>query len=140
MNKDADIYVPASADMSIPQRKVIAVSQPVKISETIYSLGEIQEMEQSLVIKTTRGNVVMVGCAHPGVTRVLNLASGYGRIYGIVGGLHSFDEFNQLDNLSFICPCHCTEYKLQLKLLFPEKYIECGTGVVININNKKQGG
>ena len=129
INKKAVIYVPASTAARIPGRKVVLVSQPVQISEAVFSTGELQGIEQSLAIKTTRGIVVMTGCSHPGVGTILDTASCHGRIYGIIGGLHGFHDFSRLDGLSLICPCHCTEYKSELESLFPEQYLACGAGL-----------
>ena len=129
INKKAVIYVPASTAARIPGRKVVLVSQPVQISAAVFSTGELQGIEQSLAIKTTKGIVVMTGCSHPGVGTILDTASGYGRIRGIIGGLHGFHDFSRLDGLSLICPCHCTEYKSELESLFPEQYLACGAGL-----------
>jgi 7,8-dihydropterin-6-yl-methyl-4-(beta-D-ribofuranosyl)aminobenzene 5'-phosphate synthase len=129
INKHATIYVPASVRARIPGREVISVSQPLKISSDVISIGELKNIEQSLAVKTSRGIVVLTGCSHPGVSDILNAASFYGKIYGIIGGLHGFRDFSRLDGLSLICPCHCTQYKEELKYLFPEQYLGCGAGL-----------
>jgi 7,8-dihydropterin-6-yl-methyl-4-(beta-D-ribofuranosyl)aminobenzene 5'-phosphate synthase len=131
-NKHAVIYVSASITLRLPGRKVIPVSQPVKISDAIFSTGELRGIEQSLIVKTSKGIVVVTGCSHPGVGEILNVASRYGKIYGIIGGFHGFRDFHQLNGLSLICPCHCTQYKTELNSLFPEQYISCGAGLELN--------
>jgi 7,8-dihydropterin-6-yl-methyl-4-(beta-D-ribofuranosyl)aminobenzene 5'-phosphate synthase len=133
MNKHADIYVPASAIARLPGRKVITVSQPLQISEGIFSTGELQGIEQSLAVKTSRGIVVVTGCSHPGVGNILNAASCHRKIYGIIGGLHGFRDFSRLDGLSLICPCHCTQYKEELEYRFPEQYVACGAGLELEL-------
>ncbi len=133
MNKDAEIYVPASTGAGIPGRRVIPVSQPVQVSEAVFSIGELKGMEQSLAVRTSRGIVVVVGCSHPGVGAILEAASYYGKIYGIIGGLHGFHEFNRLNGLPLICPCHCTRYKAELKSRFPANYVECGAGLELEL-------
>jgi 7,8-dihydropterin-6-yl-methyl-4-(beta-D-ribofuranosyl)aminobenzene 5'-phosphate synthase len=133
LNNDAEIYVPASIGARIPGRRVIPVSQPVQISEAVYSTGELKGMEQSLAVRTSRGIVVVVGCSHPGVGAILEAASYYGKIYGIIGGFHGFHEFNRLSGLTLICPCHCTQYKEELKNRFPANYIECGAGLELEL-------
>lgn len=129
VNKHATIYLPASATGTIPGRKVISVSQPLQISSDVFSIGELKNMEQSLAIKTGRGIVVVTGCSHPGVGTILDAASSLGEIYGITGGLHGFRNFSRLDELSLICPCHCTRYKDELEQQFPEQYVRCGAGL-----------
>jgi 7,8-dihydropterin-6-yl-methyl-4-(beta-D-ribofuranosyl)aminobenzene 5'-phosphate synthase len=128
-NEHATIYLPASITRTIPGRKVISVSQPVQITSSIFSTGELNNMEQSLAIKTGRGILVITGCSHPGVGTILDIASTFGSIYGIMGGLHGFRDFNRLNGLSLVCPCHCTQYKEDLARRFPEQYMECGAGL-----------
>ena len=83
INKDAEIYVPASTVVGIPGRKVVMVSQPIQISEVVFSTGELKGIEQSLAVKTSRGIVVVTGCSHPGVSNILDAASCLGKITGL---------------------------------------------------------
>ena len=129
VNKHATIYVPASTAATIPGRKVVPVSQPLQISHDVLSIGELKDIEQSLVVKTSRGLVVVTGCSHPGVGAIIAMASSYGKIYGIIGGLHGFRDFSRLEGLYLICPCHCTKYKEELEQRFPEQYLGCGAGL-----------
>jgi metal-dependent hydrolase (beta-lactamase superfamily II) len=34
---------------------------------------------------------------------------------------------------ALICPCHCTQYKEELKNRFPANYIECGAGLELEL-------
>ena len=133
MNEDAEVYVPASFWGTIPRRKVTVVSKPLQISEGIFSIGELQGVEQSLGVKIAKGIVVVTGCSHPGVEEILDAAAQYGKVYGIVGGLHGFRDFSRLDGLSLICPCHCTQYKEELEQRFPEQYVTCGAGLEVEL-------
>ena len=133
INKHAEIYVPASVVTKLPGRKVIMVGQSLQISEDIFSTGELQGIEQSLAIKTGKGILVVAGCSHPGVGAILAAASCHGKVYGIIGGLHGFHDFDRLDGLSLICPCHCTQYKSELSSLFPKQYVACGAGLELEL-------
>jgi len=133
VNKGAQIYVPACTVTRIPGTKIIPVSQPIQISDAVFSTGELKGIEQSLVIKTGKGIVVVAGCSHPGVGQILDAASHLGKIYGIIGGLHGFRDFSRLRGLSLICPCHCTRYKSELRRLFPEQYVACGAGLELQL-------
>lgn len=133
INKNAKIYVPASMTVRLPDRKVIQVGQPVKISEAVFSTAELRGIEQALAIKTSKGVVVVTGCSHPGVGVILDAVSCYGKIYGIIGGLHGFRDFSRLNRLSLICPCHCTQYKAELRSLFPSQYTSCGVGLELEL-------
>ena len=128
INKHAEIYVPASSAIGITGSKVTLVSKPLQISEGIFSTGELKGIEQSLILRTSKGIVVVAGCSHPGVGTILDTAAAYGKIYGIIGGPHGFHEFDRLRGLSLICPCHCTQHKSELRHLFPEQYVSCGAG------------
>lgn len=133
INKHAVIYVPAPSLPRIPGRKIHLVSEPIQLAEGIFSTGELEDIEQSLVVRTSQGVVVITGCSHPGVKTIIEAASHYGNVYGIVGGLHGFHNFNWLDDLSLICPCHCTQYKSELKHLFPDQYVTCGSGLELKL-------
>lgn len=133
INKRAEIYVPASTIARLPGRKVIPVSQPIQISEAIFSTGELKGIEQALAVRTDRGIVVVTGCSHPGVSEILEAASKLGKVFGIIGGLHGFSDFDRLRGLSLICPCHCTQYKSELRQLFPKQYIACGAGLELEL-------
>lgn len=133
VNKDAEIYVPDSLGAGIRGRRVTTVRQPVQISENVFSTGELNGVEQSLALKTDKGIVVVVGCSHPGVGAILDAASEFGEVYGIVGGFHGFSDFDRLRGLSLICPCHCTQYKSELEQIFPEQYIACGAGLELEL-------
>jgi 7,8-dihydropterin-6-yl-methyl-4-(beta-D-ribofuranosyl)aminobenzene 5'-phosphate synthase len=133
INKDAEIYVPASTVVRLPGRKVIMVSQPIQISEAVFSTGELKGIEQSLAIKTSKGILVVTGCSHPGVGTILDAASWYGKVYGIIGGLHGFCDFSRLESLSVICPCHCTQHKSDIGRLFPGQYVACGAGLELRL-------
>jgi len=131
VNKQAEIYVPASLWGSIPGRKVTTVTEPVQISEEVFSTGELKGIEQSLAIKTDKGVLVMVGCSHPGVGEIIDAASRFGEVYGVIGGFHGFHDFGRLRGLSLIVPCHCTQYKSEILELFPQQCVGCGTGLVL---------
>jgi 7,8-dihydropterin-6-yl-methyl-4-(beta-D-ribofuranosyl)aminobenzene 5'-phosphate synthase len=64
---------------------------------------------------------------------ILAAASKFGRVHGIVGGLHGFRDFELFESLSIIYPCHCTQYKKQILDFFPGKASECGAGLVIEL-------
>jgi 7,8-dihydropterin-6-yl-methyl-4-(beta-D-ribofuranosyl)aminobenzene 5'-phosphate synthase len=133
VNKEAEIYVPASLRGTIRGRKVTAVTEPRQICEGVYSTGELKGIEQSLAIETDKGILAVVGCSHPGVGIILDAASRLGTVYGIIGGLHGFRDFNRLNGLSLISPCHCTRYKAEIQVLFPQQCLKCGAGLVLEL-------
>lgn len=133
-NKDVELYVPQSFG-ELSARKLTRIKNACQICQNVFSTGELQDIEQSLAINTERGIVVVVGCSHPGLGNILDVASRFGKIYGVVGGFHGFRDLDRLDSLSLICPCHCTEYKSQIKSRFKERCLDCGAGVMIEVGN-----
>ena len=130
-NSDVTVYVPPSFRQVRGAREVISVSEPLKIHETVFSTGELRRTEQSMAVKTDKGLVLIVGCSHPGVGRILEAASQFGVVYAVVGGLHGFREFELFKDLELICPTHCTQHKAEIKSLYPEKCVDGGAGKVI---------
>ncbi|MCK4856903.1 MAG: MBL fold metallo-hydrolase [candidate division Zixibacteria bacterium] len=131
VNGDAEIYVPSSSWRQLPGRKVTAVTGLVQICAGVFSTGELKGVEQSLALRTNKGIVVLTGCSHPGVSEILQAASRFGEVSGIVGGLHGFHDFDRLRELSLICPCHCTQYKSEICQLFSDRCEECGAGLTL---------
>jgi len=128
------VYIPESCPEPRGAREVIRVAkEPLEIQENMFSTGELKGIEQSLVVKIEKGLVVIVGCSHPGVRDILNAASQLGKPYAIIGGLHGFNEFDLLKDLQLVCPTHCTQFKEEIKSLYPEKCVDGGAGQVIQI-------
>ncbi len=114
----------------------VSVTDPIKISEKIYSTGKMPGTpvdEQSLILKGKNGWFVLAGCSHNGVKNILNKAKEYGEIRGIIGGLHGFNEFSILKNMELICPTHCTKHIKEIKKLYSESFISGGVGRKIEI-------
>ncbi len=127
------IYIPASCSNYDGAKEVVKVKEPFEIHENIFSTGELENIEQSLIVKMEKGVIVIVGCSHPGIKSILNSAVQWGKPYAIIGGMHGFKEFNLIDQLELICPTHCTQYQSEIKSLYPQKYISGGVGKVIEI-------
>ncbi|GAB4309094.1 MAG: MBL fold metallo-hydrolase [Methanobacteriaceae archaeon] len=112
---------------------LIEVSTPRKISENIFTTGELGEKirEQSLIIKTDAGLVIVTGCAHPGLENIIKISESFGEIYAVMGGFHNFEDLNVLKNIPLIVPCHCTSKKEDIKRFYPQSTIECKAGDLI---------
>jgi len=132
-NRDAELYLPHSLRVEISGRKVTRVKQPLEIRSGVFTTGELGNIEQSLVINTDKGLLVVTGCSHPGVGNILDAASAFGKVYGIIGGFHGFHDFDRLGSLSLVCPCHCTQYKSEIMRVLPQKCIRCGAGLIIEV-------
>jgi 7,8-dihydropterin-6-yl-methyl-4-(beta-D-ribofuranosyl)aminobenzene 5'-phosphate synthase len=131
VNKEVKVYVPSSFSRISGAEEVIPVEEALQIHENVFSTGKLRGIEQSMVIKTEKGLVVIAGCSHPGVEHILKTASQFGKTYALIGGLHGFREFDLLEHLDLVCACHCTQYKSEIKSLYPAKWVEGGAGKVI---------
>jgi 7,8-dihydropterin-6-yl-methyl-4-(beta-D-ribofuranosyl)aminobenzene 5'-phosphate synthase len=134
LNRDVRVYLPWSCSRPLEAREVISVHEPLAISENFFSTGELSGAEQSLVIKTKKGLAVICGCSHPGVGTILGAASRFGRVTGLIGGLHGFQDYEFLEDLELICPCHCTQHQAEIMARYPETATKSGAGRVIEIS------
>jgi len=132
-NNNVKIYVPISLRGIRNAKEIIYVDEPMKLHKNIFSTGELDHIEQSMVVKTDKGLVLIAGCSHPKMESILKAASQFGKIYAIIGGLHGFNELELFKDLGVICPTHCTRHIAEIKSLYPEKYIEGGAGKIIEI-------
>jgi len=108
-------------------KQVVEVTVPVTLKDKVYLSGEIiggyakkQIAEQSLVLETQKGLVVVAGCAHPGIVEIVRHVKKVFQksVYGIVGGFHFKDhslkdinvEVNRLREagIELVMPLHCT--------------------------------
>jgi 7,8-dihydropterin-6-yl-methyl-4-(beta-D-ribofuranosyl)aminobenzene 5'-phosphate synthase len=109
--------------------------------------GTMEMNELSLAIRTPRGLVVVVGCSHPGVEKILEQAARIEqRLYSVVGGFHLVrtpeSEVRRValalrDTLKIerVAPAHCTSelgFKVFLDL-FEERFDRAGLGAVIEL-------
>lgn len=111
------------------------ISDTQEITDDVFTTGRLKGTvdEQSLVLKGKNGWYVLVGCSHPGVENILDAAKQIGNVVGLIGGFHGFNDFAILDDLDFVCPCHCTQHKKRIKELYPTKHARCGAGRKIKI-------
>jgi len=153
---DPKIYLTPSFSSSFKNRfsqqaEVIEVVPGQPIAERISTLGEIQGSppEQALVIDTPRGLVVITGCAHPGVEKMVLAAKRQFKeeIYLVMGGFHLgsacnyevkqiIKEFQRI-GVVHVAPCHCTGDRAinQFREAFGENFISVGAGAVIEIES-----
>ena len=132
LNNKVKLWVPSYLSEAKNAKEVIEVKTPTELYEGVYSTGELDGIEESLCVETEKGIMIIVGCSHPKMEHILKAASQFGKVYGIIGGLHG-NRPETLKDLSLICATHCTQYKSEIKSLYGEKYIEGGAGKIIEI-------
>ena len=133
VNSNVKVYLPASVRGMRGAREVISVNEPMHIHENVFSTGELDNIEQSMAVKTDKGIVLIVGCSHPRMKHILDAGSEFGKLYAIIGGLHGFNEFELFKDLKLICPAHCTQHKPEIRAFYPDKYIDGGVGKIIYV-------
>ena len=131
-NDHAILVIPPAFDFSSTHKTIIA-SSPGSICEGIYTTGELDDFEQSMVMDSPEGMVVITGCSHPGIPEILKISREFGSIHALIGGFHGFSELDLLEDIPLVCPTHCTKLKDEILARFPDKCIEGGAGRVIEI-------
>ena len=128
---------------------LVEVHGPVKIRPGIHTTGEVGRglVEQALAVETGDGLVVVTGCAHPGVVKMVRRAkeSAGGEVYLVMGGFHLggtsqrqvkavIADFRQL-GVQRVAPCHCTGDRAIRAFAeeYGDDFIETGVGMVLDI-------
>lgn len=121
-----------------------------QIADRFYTTGELagSPPEQALVLDTTKGLVVITGCAHPGIVQMVREAKivFHEKPYLVMGGFHLGDksaaqieiipkQFRKL-GVVYVAPCHCSgaEARRIFAREYGEQYLDAGVGRVIDIN------
>lgn len=131
-NSQVKVWVPPSFRGVRNAKEVVTIEGSTELHSGIYSTGELEGIEQSLCVETEKGIVVVAGCSHPKIENILQTASQFGDVHGIIGGLHGTQP-RSLEGLDLICPTHCTQHKADIKRLYPEQYVKGGAGKIIEI-------
>ena len=129
---------------------VLEIDNPTKITENIYTTGELGAgiKEQSLIVKSNKGLVIITGCSHPGIVNIVRKVKELfpkEEIYLVLGGFHLFqasdselrDIINSFKELSVqkVAPCHCSGDRTRelFKQEYKHNFIENGVGKTIEI-------
>ena len=155
-NSNIPAFIPVSFPKDFSEttgiKKINRVDKPVEICKNVFLTGEMgdQIKEQSLVINTEAGLVIITGCSHPGIVNILKRAKEiFNRnIFLVLGGFHllqhsksDVEDIIKVFKSIGVMKCgatHCTG-DTQIKIFkdaFKENYIEMGTGRILSISNK----
>ncbi|MCD6490408.1 MAG: MBL fold metallo-hydrolase [Thermodesulfobacterium sp.] len=150
-NSNVTVFIPNSFPQSVKNMivqkgaKFVEVSAPRKISDSIYTTGQLPgpPQEQSLIIDSKKGLVVITGCAHPGIVNIVKKAKKLmkkDKVYLVVGGFHHppiscVKEFKEL-GVEKVAPSHCTGDLVReaFRKEYKENFIEYGVGKIVEIN------
>ena len=152
-NSNLKVYLPRSFPDSFKKKvesseaEVVEVSDSMSICERVSTTGELGTSikEQSLIVKTSKGLVVITGCAHPGILDILRHAKKITgeNIYLVLGGFHLLDSseaqleqvikgFREL-GVQKVAPCHCSGDRTRelFQREYGEDFIANGVGKTI---------
>jgi len=154
-NNEVTVYLPVSFPDEFFRRvekteaKAVAVDKPVEICKDVSLTGEMGDRikEQSLILNTDQGLVVITGCAHPGIVKIVKRAKEIldKKIYLVFGGFHLpeksegeikeiISQFKDLGVLK-VGATHCTgDRAIKLfKEAYGKNFVQMGVGRVIKI-------
>jgi 7,8-dihydropterin-6-yl-methyl-4-(beta-D-ribofuranosyl)aminobenzene 5'-phosphate synthase len=158
-NPEVVVYLPKSFPKGFKDKvkgygaKIIEVQESLKICQEVYSTGELGTgiKEQSLIIYTEKGLIIITGCAHPGIVKIVDKAKELVKndVLLVMGGFHLGGESKgEIENIvssfrklgvSYVGPCHCSgDAARQLfKEEYGENFINIGVGRVVTTNDLK---
>jgi len=154
-NSDVTVYLLSSFDYSFRKKisetgaDLVVVNEPVEICKDVYSTGKMGSSikEQSLILNTIKGEVIITGCSHQGIVEILEKSKEMNDkdIYMVFGGFHLMDypsaqveemaeSFKEM-GVEYCGATHCTgrEAIKVFKDAYGKKYIKMGTGKVVEI-------
>lgn len=142
-------------------------SLPLWISKQIVFLGEIPRRnnfeskvspfllpddspdfvpdDSAIAITTSKGLVVITGCAHSGICNTVEYARevcDQQELYAVIGGFHLKEiddtlaktiEYLQSENIQFLGPTHCTSFKVRDEFAKHFNVLDLAAGAVIKI-------
>src|SRR5947207_3601087 len=113
--------------------------------------GTLELRELSLAINTPDGIVLVVGCSHPGIDKIVEAASAINpRIHLIAGGLHLVvasdpdiekivTALHDTFKVQYVAPGHCTGEPAftALRKAFGERYLYAGLGTTLALGTSQ---
>jgi len=114
--------------------------------------GTLELRELSLVINTSEGLVIVVGCSHPGIDKIVETATALNpHVHIIIGGFHLVvapdpdiervvTALHDRFKVEYVAPGHCTGEPAftALKKAFGDHYIYAGLGTTLTTTHAGQ--
>jgi 7,8-dihydropterin-6-yl-methyl-4-(beta-D-ribofuranosyl)aminobenzene 5'-phosphate synthase len=132
----------------IPVRQQTEVLPGFFLFSTVSETAGTREMNEiSMAIRTTQGIILMVGCSHPGIEKILEAASKIdSKIYSVFGGFHLVDitdsevsrmavAFRDKWKIERMSPGHCTgQFAFsEFIRIYGSKFDQAGVGSVTTL-------
>jgi len=159
VNKRFTLYIPNGFPRELINRyiemriDVHIIDNPTCIADGVYLTGGLSfgsMYEQALVINTSRGAIIITGCAHPGIENIVKFVAdemGFKDILMVCGGFHlmyaSIDRIQKIIKVfdmyyvKVIMPIHCTgELAREIfKQTYDDRAILAGVGYHITLSD-----
>jgi 7,8-dihydropterin-6-yl-methyl-4-(beta-D-ribofuranosyl)aminobenzene 5'-phosphate synthase len=151
------VYMPRSLPPSVKETvrlagaHLVEVHGPREICSNVYSTGEMGGFikEESLVIRTSKGLIVITGCAHPGIVDIVERAKEILKsdVYLVLGGFHlCWMDLSGVKKIitgvkragcKKVGPCHCSGdlARKQFENVYGDDFIRIGVGKTITIEH-----
>jgi len=149
-NHDVSVYLPASFPKEFVRKveaagaKVVSVTEPVEICKNVFLTGEMGSAikEHGLILDTSRGLVLITGCAHPGIVAMTKRAKEHFEkdVVLVFGGFH-LNRFSETRSRAIVDrlkdlgvdeagPTHCTGTKAiaAFEEAFGKNFLRTGVG------------
>jgi 7,8-dihydropterin-6-yl-methyl-4-(beta-D-ribofuranosyl)aminobenzene 5'-phosphate synthase len=146
------VYLPKGFPIDkVPRHlQIQTVKDLVEVDKDIYCMslkGGVFLYEQSLILQTEKGLVIITGCAHPGIINIIEKAKEKLNkpIHLVLGGFHLFKKsgnfvekiVNKAQSLQVenVAPCHCSGNQAiqAFQEAYKDHFYKIGTGSVISI-------
>lgn len=154
-NANVTVYLLCSFPHTFQQQikhlgaNVVEINGPMRLFDKVHSTGEMGNgiKEQALILNTSKGLVVITGCAHPGIENIVRKARQYLKkdIYLIMGGFHltgagSSEIRKRIQNLRAldiekVAPSHCTGGAAidRFREVWGDDFLPGGCGAIIDL-------
>jgi len=143
-----DMFIPGQIEIVLPSnlsrnllREISGRAQTREISSrmellpSIWSTGPLgSEKEQALVIDCGGRGIVVTGCCHPGIGKMLSEVEKIVEPKCIIGGLHDSDPAEIHGSIERFILCHCTSNVDKFKTRFGTRVSIGSVGSVYDLN------
>jgi 7,8-dihydropterin-6-yl-methyl-4-(beta-D-ribofuranosyl)aminobenzene 5'-phosphate synthase len=156
-NSRAEVYLPRSFPARVKNvvrghgATLVETTGPQEICPNVFTTGVMGRLvkEQALIVRTQRGLVVLTGCAHPGIVRIVEKVKSLHEesILLVLGGFHlewaTAGRVQRIiaafknHGIQYVAPTHCSGERA--RHLFRQHYgegcIDAGVGKTISLTD-----
>lgn len=159
VHHDLTVYLPQAFSTSVRAQaeaagaNVVEITEPLEIMPGIHSTGQVSGtlIEQALVVESPRGLVVITGCAHPGIIRMVQAATQVAQdnLYLAIGGFHLggssqaaisdiIAAFERM-GVQHVAPTHCSGDTARglFAQAYGDRYVDAGVGWTMTITGEE---